>query len=185
MPDITVHPPRFVPLDNAPQKTLAVALTAFASSPDHVRVAASCCLDAVAAALVHCIRGRLPVDDQLERAFYDMNACLDDFGRPDALARDITDLLYAPVVIATAHLDLAPPPRMREALHSALARCFRQDADLLPFQAWTLAHALYEAVQAGSAAIATACLADLRALALASSRDGEDPVTATNPTKAS
>jgi len=69
MPDITVHPTCFVPLDDAPQKTLAAALTAFASSPDDVRVAAGCCLDAIAAAFVHCIRGRLPVDDQFERAF--------------------------------------------------------------------------------------------------------------------
>lgn len=174
MPDITVHPTRYVPLDDTPHELLAAALTAFASSPDDVRIAAGFCLDAVAAALAHCIRGRLPVDDQFERAFYDMNACLDDFGHPDALARDLTDLLYAPVGLATAHLDLAPPPRMREALHYALARSFRQDADLLPFQAWTLAHALYEAVQASSAAIATACIADLRALALAPSRDGED-----------
>lgn len=175
MPDITVHPAYFVPLDDTPQKTLAAALTAFASSPDDVRVAAGYCLDAVAAALAHCIRRRLRMDNEFENEVDWMDASLDDFNQPDGLARNLTDLLYVPVELAAVHLDLTPPPRMREAIACALARGFRQDADLLPFQAWTLAHALHEAVQAGSTAIATACLADLRALALAPPRDGEDP----------
>lgn len=175
MPDITAHLALFVPLDDTPHEKLAATLRAFAASPDDVRIAAGFCLDAVAAALTHCIRGYLSVDEQLEHVLGCLDAAIEDFDHPDDLARDLAALLYTPIALATTHLDVTPPPRMREALYYALARGFRQDADLLPFQAWTLAHALRDAVQAGSAAVATARLADLRALALAPPHEGEDP----------
>lgn len=175
MPNIIVHRAlHSAPLDDALHERLAAALTAFASSPDDVRIAAGFCLDAVAAALAHCISRHLPVDDQLEHVLFCMEATIQDFDHPDDFACDLAALLYAPVELATAHLDLTPPPRMREAIACALARGFRRDTDLLPFQAWTLARALHDAVQAGSTAIATACLADVCALALAPPRDGED-----------